>query len=125
MKTPKRRILVVDDSVHILTTLKQLLKREVETIEGTKKPELLMEKLSRDSFNLVLLDMNFKAGINTGNEGIYWLKEIKRKHPDLPVLMITAYGNIDLAVRCMKEGAEDFITKPWEANDLIEKSDPY
>jgi two-component system response regulator HydG len=121
MKTPKGRILVVDDSVHILTTLKQLLKREVETIEGTKKPELLMEKLSRDSFNLVLLDMNFKAGINTGNEGIYWLKEIKRKHPDLPVLMITAYGNIDLAVRCMKEGAEDFITKPWEANDLIEK----
>jgi len=121
MKTPKGRILVVDDSIHILTTLKQLLKRHVEIIEGIKKPELLMEKLSGNSFNLVLLDMNFKAGINTGNEGIYWLKKIKSKHPELPVLMITAYGNIDLAVRCMKEGADDFITKPWEPNDLIEK----
>ena len=121
MKTPKGRILVVDDSVHILTTLKQLLKREVEIIEGTKKPELLMEKLSSDSFNLVLLDMNFKAGINTGNEGIYWLKEIKRKHPDLPVLMITAYGNINLAVQSMKEGAADFISKPWNPEDFIGK----
>jgi len=121
MKAPKGRVLVVDDSIHIFTTLKQLLKRNVELIEGIKKPELLLEKLSGKRFNLVLLDMNFKAGINSGNEGIYWLKEIKHRYPDLPVIMITAYGNIDLAVISMKEGADDFVSKPWNANELINK----
>jgi len=121
MKAPKGRVLVVDDSIHIFTTLKQLLKRNVELIEGIKKPELVLEKLSGKRFNLVLLDMNFKAGINSGNEGIYWLKEIKHRYPDLPVIMITAYGNIDLAVISMKEGADDFVSKPWNANELISK----
>lgn len=121
MKVQKGRVLVVDDSIHIFTTLKQLLKRNVELIEGIRKPELVMEKLSGNRFNLVLLDMNFKAGINSGNEGIYWLKEIKHHYPDLPVVMITAYGNIDLAVKSMKEGANDFVSKPWNPNEIISK----
>lgn len=121
MKSPNGRVLVVDDSIHIFTTLKQLLKRNVELIEGIRKPELVLEKLSGNSFNLVLLDMNFKAGINSGNEGIYWLKVIKGRYPDLPVVMITAYGNIDLAVKSMKEGADDFVSKPWNPDEIISK----
>ncbi len=121
MKTRKGRILVVDDNMHILKTLEQLFKRNVECIECIRKPELALEKISGGTYNLVLLDMNFKAGINTGNEGIYWLKTIKHKYPDLPVMMITAFGNIDLAVRAMKEGADDFIPKPWNTEELITK----
>lgn len=121
MKIQKGRVLVVDDSIHIFTTLKQLLKRDVELIEGIRKPELVIEKLSGNRFNLVLLDMNFKAGINSGNEGIYWLKQIKHHYPDLPVVMITAYGNIDLAVKSMKEGADDFVSKPWNPNEIMSK----
>jgi DNA-binding NtrC family response regulator len=71
------------------------------------------------SFNLVLLDMNFNASINTGNEGIYWLKRIKEMKPDISVIMITAYGDIDLAVRSLKEGASDFIVKPWHNEKLV------
>ena len=71
------------------------------------------------SFNLVLLDMNFNASINTGNEGIYWLKRIKEMKPVISVIMITAYGDIDLAVRSLKEGASDFIVKPWHNEKLV------
>ena len=63
--------------------------------------------------------MNFKAGINTGNEGIFWLREIKKKFPDIEVIMITAYGDVELAVKALKEGAADFILKPWDNEKLI------
>jgi DNA-binding NtrC family response regulator len=67
---------------------------------------------------VVLLDMNFKSGINTGNEGLYWLKEIRKRAPDTEVVMITAYGDVELAVRSLKEGAFDFIIKPWDNSKL-------
>jgi len=121
MSLRSSRILIADDSVHIHVTIKQLLKRRVGYIEGIKKPEFLFEKLSTGNFNLVMLDMNFRAGINSGNEGLFWLKEIRRSFPSIPVIMITAYGNINLAVQAMKEGACDFISKPWNPEDLIKK----
>ena len=73
----KGRILVVDDNVHILTTLKQLLKRKVEIIEGVRTPEYLMDILTRAHYDLLMIDMNFKAGINSGNEGLFWLRKVK------------------------------------------------
>jgi DNA-binding NtrC family response regulator len=76
----------------------------------------LLQKLNPD---LVLLDMNFKASINTGNEGIFWLKKIKEQKPEIAVIMITAYADIDLAVRSLKEGAADFVVKPWHNEKLI------
>jgi len=121
MSISKGRILVVDDSIYILTTLKQLLKRKVELIEGIRKPEYLLENIAKGRFNLLIIDMNFKAGVNTGNEGLFWLSEVKKKYPTLPVIMITAYGNIDLAVQSMKRGAADFITKPWNPDELTNK----
>ena len=121
MSLHNSRILVADDSVHIHITIKQLLKRKVAHIEGIKKPEFLFGKLSEGNFDLVLLDMNFNAGINSGNEGLFWLREIRKSFPKLPVIMITAYGNINLAVQSMKEGAADFISKPWDPEDFIAK----
>jgi len=121
MSLSNSRILVADDSVHIHITIKQLLKRKVAHIEGIKKPEFLFEKLSVGNFDLVVLDMNFNAGINSGNEGLFWLREIRKSFPKLPVIMITAYGNVNLAVQAMKEGAADFISKPWNPEDFIGK----
>ena len=71
-------------------------------------------------WQVVLLDMNFTSGINTGNEGLYWLHEIKKQYPSLPVVLFTAYADIDLAVRGIKEGATDFVVKPWDNRKLVE-----
>src|SRR5690606_24304991 len=68
---------------------------------------------------VVLLDMNFSAGVNNGNEGFYWLRHIKNMVPDMSVIMITAYGDVELAVKSLKEGATDFILKPWDNKKLI------
>lgn len=70
--------------------------------------------------DIVLLDMNFKAGVNSGNEGLYWLSEIKKAYPDLPIVLFTAYADVDLAVQAIKRGASDFVTKPWDNAKLIE-----
>src|SRR5690606_5313387 len=83
-------------------------------------PEQIPSILAKESPDLVLLDMNFKSTINTGNEGLYWLNRIKSIKPDLPVVMITAYGAIDLAVTSLKQGAADFVVKPWQNEQLID-----
>ena len=82
-------------------------------------PNMLLTELSGNNYDLLLLDMNFKAGINTGNEGIYWLREVKKKYPHIEVIMITAYGDIEVAVRALKEGAADFVLKPWDNEKLL------
>ncbi|MGI8951772.1 MAG: sigma-54-dependent transcriptional regulator [Chitinophagaceae bacterium] len=119
MNLKKAVILVLDDDPDVLTAVRLLLKTEVSEVITEKNPEMLPSLLSKYSFNLVLLDMNFHASINTGNEGIYWLKRIKELKPDICVIMITAYADIDLAVRSLKEGAADFIVKPWHNERLI------
>ena len=112
-------ILVVDDDPDVLTAVRLLLKTEAREVTTEKNPENLRWHLAKDRFDVILLDMNFNSAVNTGNEGIFWLNEIKKKGSDTEVIMITAYGDIDLAVRSLKEGASDFIVKPWHNEKLI------
>jgi two-component system response regulator HydG len=116
----KATILIVDDDTDVLTAVKLLLKTEAQEVITEKNPENLNWLLQRNQVDLVLLDMNFNSAINTGNEGLYWLKKIKEWKPNVCVIMITAYGDIDLAVRSLKEGANDFVVKPWHNEKLID-----
>lgn len=120
MQLKDASILITDDDPDVLTAVRLLLKPLVKEIVTEKNPENLPAILSRQQFDLVLLDMNFKSAINTGNEGFFWLNKIRTIRPDLCVIMITAYGDIDLAVRSLKQGAADFVIKPWHNDLLIE-----
>ncbi len=119
MQLKNASILVVDDDPDVLTAVRLLLKTETKEVVTERNPENLRWHLSKDAYDLVLLDMNFTSSINTGNEGLFWLKEIKKQRNDAAVIMITAYGDIDLAVRSLKEGAADFVVKPWHNEKLI------
>lgn len=114
------RILIVDDDLDVLTAVRLLLKKEVAEIIVDKNPEKILSILTDQKIDLVMLDMNFKSAINSGNEGLYWLSRIQELKKDIPVIMITAYGAIDLAVQSLKQGASDFIVKPWQNEHLIE-----
>ncbi len=120
MQLKNASILVIDDDRDVLTAVSLLLKTEAKEVIAEHNPENLKRLLTLHDFHLVLLDMNFKSPIHTGNEGLFWLKEIRKIKPDLPVIMITAYGSIDLAVRSLKEGATDFILKPWYNDKLTD-----
>jgi DNA-binding NtrC family response regulator len=113
------RLLIADDNKAILNSLQILLQREFSEIKAISGPNLLMAELAGTDYDVVLLDMNFRAGINTGNEGIFWLREIKKKFAQTEVVMITAYGDVELAVKALKEGAADFVLKPWDNEKLI------
>ncbi len=119
MPVKKGNILIVDDNRQILNSLNILLKSEFESIETLQNPNLIPNKLQGGQFDVIMLDMNFAAGRTTGNEGIFWLREIIKSDPLAIVILITAYGDIELAVKSIKEGATDFITKPWDAEKLI------
>jgi DNA-binding NtrC family response regulator len=112
-------ILVLDDDQDVLTAVRLLLKTEAKEVVTEKNPENLRSLLSKQSYDLILLDMNFNSSINTGNEGLYWLNKIREFGSDAAVVMITAYGDIDLAVRSLKEGAADFVVKPWHNEKLV------
>src|SRR5450432_1439448 len=112
------RILVIDDDVDILTAVRLLLKTEAAEVLTEKNPENIRSILYKNHFDLILLDMNFNSVINTGNEGLYWLRKIREWDAAASVIMITAYGDIDLAVRSLKEGATDFVVKPWHNEKL-------
>ena len=120
MDLKKANILIIDDDKDVLTAISLLLKNEVAKIITDRNPENILQLITKNHFDLILLDMNFNTSINTGNEGIYWLKRIKEIKKDAHVIMITAYADIDLAVRSLKEGAFDFIVKPWNNQKLIE-----
>jgi DNA-binding NtrC family response regulator len=113
------KLLIVDDHKQVLKTLIQLLEPEFDTISGISNPNQIISYLNREEFDVILLDMNFSAGVNTGNEGIYWLNRILKSDPLASVVMITAYSDVNLAVRAIKEGAADFVVKPWDNNKLI------
>src|ERR1700739_1614044 len=115
----KSNVLIVDDDPDVLTAVKLLLKTEAQEVITEKNPENLNWLLQRNQVDLVLLDMNFNSAINTGNEGLYWVRKSKEWKPNVCVIMITAYGDIDLAVRSLKEGASDFVVKPWHNERLI------
>ena len=115
----KGKILILDDNKSVLTALEMLLQTEFEYVYTLRNPSCLVSTIQKHQIDVVLLDMNFKAGINTGNEGIYWLHQIQKYDPTISVVMITAYGDVALAVKAVKEGAFDFILKPWDNNKLI------
>ena len=118
MNLKNASILVIDDDQDVLTAVRLLLKTEVKNVVTEKNPQNL-RWLLKDVYDVVLLDMNFTSSINTGNEGLFWLKEIRKIKSDVSVIMITAYGDIDLAVRSLKEGATDFVIKPWHNEKLL------
>jgi DNA-binding NtrC family response regulator len=112
-------ILVVDDNRNVLTALDLLLSREFSEVKCINKPGQILSELQAGSYSAVLLDMNYTAGQNTGNEGLFWLRELMKQDPDLSVVMITAYGEIELAVTALKDGAVDFVLKPWDNQKLL------
>lgn len=112
-------ILIVDDNRGVLTALQLLLKPYFAKIAVLSSPITLSNMLHEEEWQVLLLDMNFTSGINTGNEGLYWLHEVKKQCPSLPVVLFTAYADINLAVRGIKEGATDFIVKPWDNQKLV------
>ena len=115
----KGKILIIDDNRSILTALDLLLQDKYQVISMYTNPNKITSIENLHTYDVVLLDMNFSAGINTGNEGFYWLKRLKEIAPDVSVIMITAYGDVALAVRSLKEGAMDFILKPWNNEKLL------
>ena len=113
-------ILVVDDNKGILTAVQMLLGTCFEKVITISTPNKIKNTLHDENVDVVLLDMNFSAGINSGNEGLFWLSEIKKAYPSIQVVLFTAYADIDLAVRGIKEGATDFVVKPWDNAKLLE-----
>lgn len=112
-------IIVVDDNKSVLTAVELLLQNYFTKVITLSSPVNLLSRIREENAEVVLLDMNYKAGINNGNEGRFWLQEIHRQYPALPVVLFTAYADIDLAVTGIKEGATDFVVKPWDNRKLV------
>jgi len=113
------KILVVDDNKSVLSALEILLQFEYQTVKTISNPNQISSFKDLSGYDIVLLDMNFSAGVNTGNEGLFWLREILKKAPQISVIMMTAYGAVDLAVKALKEGAADFVLKPWNNDKFL------
>ena len=120
MSINQPRFLIIDDDPDVLFAAKMLLKRKYPHIHTENDPYRLNTLLKKDHYDLVLLDMNFRAGASSGDEGIRWMKKILRQSPSTHVILMTAYGDIELAVRAIKEGASDFVVKPWDNQRLLE-----
>ncbi|MBQ9284745.1 MAG: response regulator [Bacteroidaceae bacterium] len=114
-------ILVCDDNADILTALDYCLADTFEHIVKLTQPDRLLPTMAAQTVDIVLLDMNFTLGNNSGREGLHWLGRLREAHPDVPVVLLTAYADVPLAVRALKNGAADFITKPWDNDELTSK----
>ena len=114
-------ILIVDDNASILTAMRYLLDGIFERILMLEQPDDILKLMAQEDVDIVLLDMNFTLGVNTGQEGLFWLRAIRKQHPQTPVVLLTAYADVSLAVRGLKSGAADFITKPWDNDELLRK----
>ena len=112
-------IVVVDDNPAILTALRICLDSTFERVITLASPDGLPATLQQEKVSIVLMDMNFTLGMNTGQEGLTWLRTLRHLHPQLPVVLITAYADVQLAVKCLKAGASDFVTKPWDNDELL------
>ena len=115
----KGTILIIDDDPDVLVTAKMILKAHFQSIEIENSPNRLETLMTNHEYDVIILDMNFKTGATSGNEGLFWLRKIKSIDPLTQVVMNTAYGDIELAVDCMKEGAADFLVKPWQKEKLF------
>jgi DNA-binding NtrC family response regulator len=114
-------ILIVDDNPSILTAMRFLLDGIFERILTQDRPDDILKTMAQEAIDIVLLDMNFTLGVNSGQEGLFWLRAIRKQHPQTPVVLLTAYADVSLAVRGLKSGAADFITKPWDNDELVRK----
>jgi DNA-binding NtrC family response regulator len=112
-------ILIVDDDRDVLETARMFLKQEFTNIHIEDTPQKIPSLLKAREYDVVLLDMNFRKGVNDGEEGFYWLDQILKSDPNAVVILITAYGEVDLAVKAMKNGAVDFVLKPWKNQKLL------
>jgi DNA-binding NtrC family response regulator len=115
----KGTILIVDDNKSVISALEMMLQYEADKLITISNPNRINEVLEQNEIDVVLLDMNFQAGVNSGNEGLFWLKEILKYDSNISVVMITAYGDVELAVKALREGAIDFILKPWDNKKLL------
>lgn len=113
------KILIVDDDRDILETARMFLKQEFSHVQLEQNPEKIPFLVQNNDFDVILLDMNFKIGVNDGEEGFHWLSQILKYDPRAVVILITAYGEVDLAVKAMKHGATDFVLKPWKNQKLL------
>ena len=114
-----KHILIVDDNKAVTIALKLLLKSEFSQVDVLTNPNTLISKINKQTYDAIILDMNFVSGINTGNEGFYWLKEILRIDPDASIIFITAYAEIERAVKAIHDGAVDYVEKPWDDEKLL------
>ena len=112
-------ILIVDDDIDVLETARMFLKQQFTSVDIEENPEAINYRLEQKDYDIILLDMNFKKGVNDGSEGFHWLQEIQKSNPEIIVILITAYGEVDLAVKAMKLGATDFVLKPWKNQKLL------
>ena len=119
MTKKNTKVLIVDDNEDILVAAKLLLKPYASIVETEKNPNQLPELLSKNSYDVIFLDMNFTQDMTSGKEGFYWLNQILKIDPTIIVIMITAYGDVEMAVKAVKEGATDFILKPWQNEKLV------
>ena len=113
------KILIVDDDEDVLLAAKMLLKKHVQEVTIEKNPNKIPFLLNNYSFDVILLDMNFSKDITSGKEGFYWLSQISEKDPNAVVILITAFGDVEMAVKALKEGATDFVLKPWQNEKLL------
>lgn len=113
------KVLIIDDNEEILVALKIFLRKYFQEIYTLNSPSNIHNTVTQNAFDLIMLDMNFKAGDRSGNEGVFWLREILKINPEAIIICITAYGDIQLAVKAMQNGATDFIEKPWNEEHLL------
>ena len=112
-------VLVVDDNESIFTTLEICLEGVFERILTLTNPDKILATLEQEHIDVILLDMNFSLGVNNGQEGLLWVQAVHRRHPNVPIVLMTAYADVKLAVKGLKSGAVDFVTKPWDNHELI------
>ncbi len=112
-------LLVIDDNPSILTALKICLGNTFERILTLSRPDTAPTLLQQEQVDLILLDMNFSLGVNSGQDGLLWLRTFRRLHAHIPVVLITAFADVQLAIKGLKSGAADFVTKPWDNDELI------
>ncbi|MEM9895674.1 MAG: response regulator, partial [Bacteroidota bacterium] len=119
MEETINKILIIDDDEDVLLAAKMLLKKHIKEVVIEKDPRKIPFLLNNDSFDVILLDMNYSQDTTSGKEGFYWLEQILEKDPQAVVILITAFGDVEMAVRALKAGATDFVLKPWQNEKLL------
>ena len=119
MTFKKGSVLIVDDNKEFLIAMKLLLADHFEKIDTVPRPDKVPGLVKNNDYDVIVLDMNFQAGINSGNEGFFWMDKFKESDPEATIVFITAYGDVELAIESLKKGAADFIQKSWDEKKIL------